>query len=677
MMNSRVLKLVLVLIITLIIITSGCFIKVKSENNAKRFYRQGSEFYNKKNYSDAYYNFKQIGRFTKMYRLSLLKQFQCAYNLSDKKTAKSKLNRLLSLTKDENLRPYLLYNEAILSSEAKTDSKKQSAKKFKTIFEKYPNSDFGTASAYRAGKLIEENKNDKNKAKDLYLTYLKKAPDGKFSEDCAKSLINLKINLNKEENKILADALLINKKYIEALTYYNKTPFEDNWDNIAKCYKGLNNQAKEKETIIKGIELEKSSIEEKEISRQIDRLIAITHSDKIQTLQDLYTKCRNNYIFPTVAYKLAENSTSIRSIKLYEFVVENYPNSIWASNSLWEMFWYNYKLSRYKTCLNLAQQHKEQYSTDTDAPRVAYWKARVLLKEKKTKEAKDAFYEVIKEYPLSYYSFLSAKQLKSSKAKKMIIKKPILSYNINQINRKLFKDSFILDLANNNDFETLDDLKINDEYVKSWILHKKQNYPKSITLAKNQINLSLHNGYSSVDDTEEESEKGQIKFSDYRLKLMYPVLYEDEINDLAKEFKQSPYLFLSLIREESHFNRLAKSSVGAIGLTQLMPDTAKFIEKSPVSTTALFEENENIRIGLKYFTYLTDLYKKEESLAILAYNAGPGNINKWLNDTNINAEDIDYFVENIPFLETKNYIKKILSTYWVYLNIYSPRNKGI
>jgi len=676
-MNSKVLKLVLVLIIALMVMTICGFIKLKAENNAKRFYTQGNEFYNKKNYSDAYYNFKQISMFTSMYQLSLLKQFQCAYHLSDKKTARAKLNHLISITKDKNLRPYFLYNEAVLSKELDMDSKKQSYKKFKAIYENYPESDFGLASAYRAGKLKEED--DKFKAKELYLVYLKNAPDGKFASDCTESVKNLNTVLNVEESEIIANSLFLNKKYLEALDLYIQTPFDKNWYNISKCYKGLNNLSKEKETIINGLELEKSPVEEKYISLAIDRLISITHSDKIQTLQDLYTKCRNKYIFPTVAYKLAENSTSVRSIKLYEFVVENYPNSIWASNSLWEMFWYNYKLSRFKTCEAIAEQHKANYSTDTDAPRVAYWLGRVLLKEKKTKEAKEAFYKVIKEYPLSYYSFLSARQLKMSKAKKMIVKKPITSYNINSINKKLFaKDKLILDLANNNDIETLDELKINDEYIKSWILNKKQNYPKSITLAKNEMNKRLHNGYGQNDeDREDESEKGQINFSDFELKLMYPVLYENEINEKAKDFKQSPYLFMSLIREESHFDRNAKSSAGAIGLTQLMPNTANFIEKTNVSKETLLEEGENIRIGLKYFTYLVDYFKNDESLAILSYNAGPGNVNKWMEDSNINIEDIDAFVENIPYLETKNYIKKILSTYWVYLNIYSPRNKGI
>lgn len=675
MMNSKYLKIILVLIIILMVLTGGVFYKIQTEAKSKRFYAQGSEFYKKKNYSDAYYNFKQINIISSLYELSLLKQYQCAYHLADKKTAKIKLVQLIALAKDKNLRPYFLYNEALLSKDLNTDSTSQSYKKFKSILDNYPESDFGIASAYRAGKIQEEV--NKIKAKELYLIYLEKAPDGKFAKEAITSLQELEIPLNNIEKETLAKANIINKNYEQALENYKETSFSRNWYDISRCYRGLNNTTKEKDIIIKGLELEKSEVEEKYISTAIDRLIAITNSNKIQTLQDLYTKCRNNYIFPTVAYKLAENSASVRSIKLYELVAQDYPDSIWASNSLWEMFWYNYKLSRYKACETIAEKHITSYSTDTDAPRVAYWYGRVLLKERKTKEAKDNFYKIIKNYPLSYYSFLSAKQLKMSKAKKMIVKKPIMDYDINLINKKLFKDRLLLDLANVEDIDTIDELKINDEFIKSWVLNKKQNYPKSITLAKNELNKKLHNGYKEVQDEilEDESEKGQISFQDFELKLMYPVLYENEINEKAKEFKQSPYLFLSLIREESHFDRNAKSSAGALGLVQLMPSTANFIEKSSVSSQTLFEEGENIRIGLKYFSYLVDYFKKDESLAILAYNAGPGNINKWLEDSNINCDDIDAFIENIPYLETKNYIKKILSTYWVYLNIYSPKNK--
>lgn len=106
-----------------------------------------------------------------------------------------------------------------------------------------------------------------------------------------------------------------------------------------------------------------------------------------------------------------------------------------------------------------------------------------------------------------------------------------------------------------------------------------------------------------------------------------------------------------------------------------MKNTANFIEKKQISDEILLNPEENIKIGLKYFTYLVNYFKGNEFLAILAYNAGPGSINKWMDNPLIQSDEIDVFVENIPYLETKNYIKKILSSYWVYLNTYSPKNK--
>ena len=85
---------------------------------------------------------------------------------------------------------------------------------------------------------------------------------------------------------------------------------------------------------------------------------------------------------------------------------------------------------------------------------------------------------------------------------------------------------------------------------------------------------------------------------------MYPILFENIINDYAKDYKLSPYLFLSLIREESHFDKEAKSSVGAIGLSQLMQPTASYIENKPIPKETLLDDSENIRIGMKYFNYL-------------------------------------------------------------------------
>ncbi len=675
-MSIKNLKIILSILILLLILVFGILYKFKCDNSAKRLYRQGLNFYNEKNYSDAYYNFKQIKKFSNLYELSLLKQFQCANNLQDKKTAHIKLIELAKITKDRNIRPYVLYYEALFSEELKTNTKNQLYRKFKYIYENYPENDFAIASAYKIAEIIK-NKNQ-SQAKEKYIEYLKYAPTGKFAKSSLENLSKNKTFLTQKDYEIIALSHQLNNDFENSLKMYNYTNFDNNWYNISKCYKGLKDYKAEKNTILKGLQLKTTNTDEKNINSAIDRLVALTGADKVSLLQELYTNLKKSSSFATITYKLAENSSSIRAIKLYELVMDEYPNSIWASNSLWEVFWYNYKLSRYKVCESLAKKHSLLYSNTQDAPRIAYWYGKVLLKEKKNQQAKEVFYNIINNYPLSYYSFLSARQLKMSKAKKMIVKKPITSYNINSINKKLFKDKLLLKLADYNDFSTIDELKIQDEYIKSWVLNKEEIYPKSITTTRNELNKRLNQANNDVSEDiiiKSNKNENKIKFSDFELKLMYPILYEDKINELAKYYKQSPYLFLSLIREESHFDKSAKSSAGAIGLTQLMKGTANFIEKRTVTEEDLLNPEENIRIGLKYYSYLTDYFNKNEFLAILAYNAGPGNIEKWMNNPLISSEEIDIFVENVPYLETKNYIKKILSSYWVYLNIYSPKNK--
>ena len=653
-MDYKKLKIILSILLLMFIGTGLCALKYKSDIDAKRFYKQGMNFYSKGNYSDAYYNFKQINRISELYTLSLLKQYICAIKLDDKKTAHSKILKLTKSTNDKNIRPYALYNEAILAIELKLNTPQRSLKKFKKIIEDYPDNDFAYASAYKAASLSS----DKYFKKEKYIEYLEYAPVGKFATLALDNLKPLKDILSNSDKEIVADSLYLNSKYEDALKYYLEANFSRNWFKISKCYWALNKKEEERAAINNGLNLEKSEVEEKDTDTAINRLIALTGENKIQFLQNLYLKSSTSYIYPTVLYNLAEATKSIRSIKLYEQIVKKYPNSSWASNSLWEIFWYNYSQNRYNTCIKLGKIHQKKYSKSSDAPRVAYWSARAMLKEKMNQEARETFYRIKKDYPLSYYAFLSARRLKFSKAKKIIVKKPINSFDFNSLNKFIFNnDKTLIFLANNNDFETIDELKINNEYVKAWGMYKKENYPNAINTAKNEYLKKIAN------DSE-----FKPSYSDKELKLIYPILYSNEINQYAQEFKQSPYLFLSLMREESHFNKNAKSSAGAIGLVQLMPATASFIEGQALDGESI--KQNNIRIGLKYFKYLTEIFNNNEYLAILSYNAGPGNIKKWLNDSFIKSDEIDEFIENIPYLETKNYIKKILSSYWIYFNIY-------
>ncbi len=126
-----------------------------------------------------------------------------------------------------------------------------------------------------------------------------------------------------------------------------------------------------------------------------------------------------------------------------------------------------------------------------------------------------------------------------------------------------------------------------------------------------------------------------------------------------------PYLILAIMRSESGFNSRALSNAGAQGLMQLMPYTAirlsRLFEDSEFKLDQLQVADTNITYGSLYLSLLLHYYGGHEIPAVAAYNAGPNIVNKWLRE----CQDCpnDAFVEFIPYAETRNYVKKVMSTY--------------
>lgn len=127
--------------------------------------------------------------------------------------------------------------------------------------------------------------------------------------------------------------------------------------------------------------------------------------------------------------------------------------------------------------------------------------------------------------------------------------------------------------------------------------------------------------------------------------------YEKAITELSKEFRVDSKLIMAVIRNESCFDRSAVSSAGAEGLMQLMPATAKSLGVSDS-----FNPQENIRGGTQYLSELIKKYHNNLSLALAAYNAGPGAVAKY---------------DGVPpYPETKKYIKRVMKSYRSYLQDY-------
>lgn len=139
----------------------------------------------------------------------------------------------------------------------------------------------------------------------------------------------------------------------------------------------------------------------------------------------------------------------------------------------------------------------------------------------------------------------------------------------------------------------------------------------------------------------------------------------------AASFDVSPAMILAVISTESDFKPDALSSVGAIGLMQLMPDTFAFLRderlKEDIPDDAIWQRDVNIRYGTYYLSYLFDRFGSWHT-ALAAYNAGEGRVADWLKDPLL-SDGITLF--RIPFEETENYVTVTLEAYRHYLEKYS------
>lgn len=148
--------------------------------------------------------------------------------------------------------------------------------------------------------------------------------------------------------------------------------------------------------------------------------------------------------------------------------------------------------------------------------------------------------------------------------------------------------------------------------------------------------------------------------------LRFPLAYKDSILDVSLKNNLDPAWVFALIRQESLFMPEAKSSAGALGLMQLMPNTAYIVASQlhmSFMTRDLLNPQTNVELGSAYLKNMLAGFNNNMILATAAYNAGPGNVKKWLPNKIMPA---DVWVETIPFLETRGYVKNIMSAMTFY-----------
>jgi soluble lytic murein transglycosylase len=156
--------------------------------------------------------------------------------------------------------------------------------------------------------------------------------------------------------------------------------------------------------------------------------------------------------------------------------------------------------------------------------------------------------------------------------------------------------------------------------------------------------------------------------------LRFPLAYKKIVSHHANRNQLEPSLAFAIARRESSFMADAYSPAGALGLMQMMPNTAKFIAKKKVKRNKLFTPETNIQYGTDYLSYLLKNVEGNEVIAAASYNAGMSRVKKWLKTGKPLPADI--WIETIPFKETRNYVKSVMAYRQIYSNLLgNPENK--
>ena len=165
-----------------------------------------------------------------------------------------------------------------------------------------------------------------------------------------------------------------------------------------------------------------------------------------------------------------------------------------------------------------------------------------------------------------------------------------------------------------------------------------------------------------------------IVFKNKIQRIFYPKLYEEFVSMYSDEYGVDENLVFAVIKAESNFQEDAVSHKDALGLMQIMKETAEDVAKKynieidfNNSEKELLNVQNNIKIGTKYLAVLLEKYKNKE-VAVAAYNAGIGTVDNWIEKGIIKSDGSD--IENIPYKETNNYVRKILRNYKIYQDLY-------
>jgi len=389
-----------------------------------------------------------------------------------------------------------------------------------------------------------------------------------------------------------------------------------------------------------------------------------------------------------------ENGKSDEAVRLYLKLI-NFPGlGALSEEAVWRIGWICYQKGEYHKAIENFKKCIELFPDSQYADSSLYWMGRAAEGSGNTGIATDAYQRLTANYPYTYYGHRGYERLtqysefgirNSEFEIESVIRNPqsaIINWEFSdEVKFHIEKADELIEIGFTEDArEEIKSIPLPNGnnnipvlFYISQLYSRAESYPDSMSVQNNVI------GRLKIEE--------QNKLTEDFWRLYYPLSYWEIVSKSASENSVDPLLILSVMRQESAFNKMIISSANAYGLMQLIPKTGEKIYRTKWSgefkNEVLFEPEINIEMGIYYLSELLQTYKSNPSinsrqaliLTLATYNAGPTAVKMWIKK--FGTLSADEFIEKITYPETRGYVKKVLRNYENYKRLYKMQNTEV
>lgn len=352
------------------------------------------------------------------------------------------------------------------------------------------------------------------------------------------------------------------------------------------------------------------------------------------------------------------------AIQLYSRLADRPGKSTVGDDALWRLAWLYYRAGEQSSAAAAFKSLANRARSDALATAATYWQARSVEKLDEQETAKQLYRRIFFAAGESYYQGLARKALERLGEP---VDEPKARPRLNENSQPplTVEVDFHLLRARELAALSLHELAVAElDQINS----KNPDRPLRTLLMREYFN---NRAYARSLALANQTPRSQRERDFYR----YPLAFWDLIQQKAQERDLDPFLVVALIRQESLFDVRARSPAAALGLMQLIPPTAARLARrlgfSLPSPERLFDPDLNLTLGTQYLKDLLERYGNDWHKALAAYNAGEAAVDRW--EREIATDDIEEFVEQIPYVETRGYVKLVLRNHRIYKLLYEQQ----